>query len=422
MRHSLEQRVARELARAGIRAEDHVAVACSGGTDSAALSCAVAALRGARRLGGATLVYVDHGLREGSAEDGQRVAELAGWLGLEFRLARANVSPRGSLEAAAREARYRALGGVANEIPIAAVLLAHTASDQAETVLMRALRGTGVRGLAGIPPRRGPYLRPLLGVGREEIARYLEARGVAPVEDPTNLDLRHARNRVRHRYLPALKAENPRADQALARLADDARRQREVLEYAADMLLARARRGGGDRAGDRLCASVIAGAPDALAARALCKAAEAVTGTALTGGHADALLNLVRGGAAGTKQVAIPGGRAIREYAEITFVPGREQAADEGSPLAVTGPGGPYIIRTWQPGDRMRLARLGGRSRKLSDLYIDAKIPKRLRDRARVVVRARDGSVEWAEHLGGADGAAIEVSLTPAGQLTSNRG
>jgi tRNA(Ile)-lysidine synthase len=280
---------------------------------------------------------------------------------------------------------------------------------------MRMLRGAGVAGLAGIPFRRGRYVRPLLRVSRAEVEAYLEARGIEPVLDPSNAEPIFLRNRVRHRHLPALAAENPRIAEALARLADAARGQREVLDYAAARLCEQAKRPAG------LDVAVLATAPEAAVARALALAAEEATGRPVGPRHIDALLALCRRAPAGSAEVALPGGRAVREYDHLRFEAARKGGA-EAPAIAVHGDGGPYIVRTWRPGERFRPRRLRGRSRKLSDLYVDAKVPKRLREQARVVVRERDGVIAWAEHLGLAHGVDLEVTLTPPEQLTRNRG
>jgi tRNA(Ile)-lysidine synthase len=103
------------------------------------------------------------------------------------------------------------------------VALGHQADDQAETVLFRIVRGTGLNGLRGIPYRRDPFVRPLLDLSRAEILRYLRRRSIPFVEDPSNADLRFARARIRHRHLPALAEENPRVAEALVALAAAAR-------------------------------------------------------------------------------------------------------------------------------------------------------------------------------------------------------
>jgi tRNA(Ile)-lysidine synthase len=415
VRFPIEQEVARRLREAGVGAGERVAVGCSGGADSAALACAVAELGRHRRLAGATLIHVDHGLREGSAADGERVAELADALGLEFRPARVQVARRASPEAATHEARYAAFEAIARELGEVRVLLAHTASDQAETVLMRMLRGAGVVGLAGIPFRRGRYVRPLLRVRRAEVEAYLAARGVEPVIDPSNAEPIFLRNRVRHRHLPALVEENPRIEEALARLADAARGQREVLDYAAARLREQAQRSEG------LDVAVLAAAPEAAVARALALAAEEATGRPVGPRQIDALLRLCRRIQVGSAEVALPGGRAVREYQHLRFE-GADEGGAEAPSIVVQGGEGPYIVRLWRLGERFRPRRLRGRSRKLSDLYADARVPKRLREQARVVVRERDGVIAWAEHLGLAHGVDLEVTLTPPEQLTRNRG
>lgn len=186
-----------------------VLVACSGGADSLALATATAFV--APRLGlRAGLVTVDHGLQPGSA---QRAAEVAGWgerIGLDpVQVATVSVAGRpGGPEAAAREARYQALVEVARRHDAAAVLLGHTRDDQAETVLLALARGSGPRGLAGMPVRRRAggvlLLRPLLEVSREQTRKACAALGLTPWEDPHNVDPTYARARVRAEVMPTL--------------------------------------------------------------------------------------------------------------------------------------------------------------------------------------------------------------------------
>ncbi|MBX3469768.1 MAG: tRNA lysidine(34) synthetase TilS [Planctomycetes bacterium] len=165
----------------------------------------------------------------------------------------------GSLEAAARAVRYRFLLGVAVERGADRVAVGHTADDQAETVLLRALRGAGLAGLSGIPRRRAlgegvVLVRPLLRATRAEVEDYLRARGLdrLVVEDGSNRDRRFLRNRLRHDVLPLLREQvNPRADEALRRLAAQARKARRHLDGAAAALLAEAERGSGPGARPR---------------------------------------------------------------------------------------------------------------------------------------------------------------------------
>jgi tRNA(Ile)-lysidine synthase len=172
-------------------------VACSGGADSLALAAATAFA--APRLGlRAGLVTIDHGLQDGSAD---RAAQVAAW-GAELGLApsvavRVEVGRAGGPEAAARDARYAALAEAAQEHGAAAVLLGHTMEDQAETVLLALARGAGPRGIAGMPARRGIFLRPFLEVSRAQTRDACTEQGLTPWEDPHNADPSYARARVR---------------------------------------------------------------------------------------------------------------------------------------------------------------------------------------------------------------------------------
>ncbi|MBK8978117.1 MAG: tRNA lysidine(34) synthetase TilS [Planctomycetes bacterium] len=202
----------RELGAAEVRAD--LWIACSGGADSTALVLHVAALRDSGRLAGTVgLLHVDHAQHDRSETAGRAVAALAARCGMALRAARLDL-PRGAAEAALRDARYRAFATLLADRPAARVLTAHHADDVLETVVFRARRGAGRRGWAGIPPRRalpgGPLvLRPALAVRRGALRAILAAHpDVAVVDDPTNRDLRLARNHVRHVVLPALRARH----------------------------------------------------------------------------------------------------------------------------------------------------------------------------------------------------------------------
>src|SRR5262249_34907279 len=153
----------------------------------------------------------------------------------QARIVRVDVARAGGgLEDAARRARLAALERIADEVGARWILLGHTASDQAETVLARLLRGAGPVGLAGIPAARGRVLRPLLAVSRAEVLAYVEERGLAPARDPMNEDRAFLRSRVRHDLLPLLRRENPNLDEALNRTARAMREVSEALDWAAD--------------------------------------------------------------------------------------------------------------------------------------------------------------------------------------------
>ena len=206
-----------------------VVVAVSGGADSVALLHALVSLRPAWKLV-LHVAHLDHGLRDGSREDAAFVRALAAAWDIPCTAARQDVRAaceRGgwSLEDGARRVRYAFLLGVANEQRASHIALAHTADDQAETVLMRLVRGCGIVGLSGIPVKRRVeetwIVRPLLDVWRREVLAYLTDAGLTFREDPSNRDLRFVRNRIRHELLPLLERNyNPNIKQALTQLAE----------------------------------------------------------------------------------------------------------------------------------------------------------------------------------------------------------
>jgi tRNA(Ile)-lysidine synthase len=208
-----------------LAAGDRVGVAVSGGGDSVALLRMLENLRDAL---GITLlvVHFDHGLRGAESEaDAQFVGELARERGLELVLERANVAAaaanhKWNLEDAARRLRYAFFERIVNEGRATRVAVAHTADDQAETVLAHLLRGTGPAGLAGIYPIVGAVVRPLLRHRRDDLREYLREIGQAWREDVTNLDPRRSRARIRGQLLPLLERDfSPLVVNRLARLA-----------------------------------------------------------------------------------------------------------------------------------------------------------------------------------------------------------
>ncbi|MFO7779828.1 MAG: tRNA lysidine(34) synthetase TilS [Nitriliruptoraceae bacterium] len=210
-----------------------VVVACSGGPDSTALAFLVAEAREDLRL---TLVHVAHGLRDSEVEDAERrlVAQHGSWLGVASRSERVRVPSRsGGPEAAARTVRYAALEAVADALGATAILLGHTADDQAETVLLRTARGTGNDGLAGMRPRQGRLLRPLLRLRRCDVHAFVTAEGVPTAHDASNDDPAVRRSVVRHHVLPALAHVAPDPVGALTRLAVLAHDDAEALDAAA---------------------------------------------------------------------------------------------------------------------------------------------------------------------------------------------
>jgi tRNA(Ile)-lysidine synthase len=243
--------------RAWASAGEGVVVAVSGGADSTALLLALDELSKACLLDlSLTVAHLDHGLRgERSEEDARWVEELAGRLGHGVVSKRASVGERAgagrdNLEQAARRARYEFLAEAARAAGAGAVVAAHTLDDQAETVLLNLLRGSGAEGLGGIRAERRLaessevlLLRPLVGWARRaDTEGYCGARGVEFRADEMNDDERFARVRVRRRLVPLLETFNPRAAEALARTAELVREDAAALEQLAARLLEEATR------------------------------------------------------------------------------------------------------------------------------------------------------------------------------------
>jgi tRNA(Ile)-lysidine synthase len=308
-----------------------VLAACSGGADSLALAAALAfvAPRAGLRAGAVT---VDHGLQEGSADRAAEVAATLRGLGLDPVVSAAvTVEGPGGPEAAARAVRYAALEKAAADTGAAAVLLGHTLDDQAETVLLGLARGSGPRSLAGMPPRRGVFTRPLLGVRRSVTAAACAALGLRPWADPHNADRRFARVRVRLDALPALEAAlGPGVAEALARTAAQLRDDAEVLEkIAAEERV---------RDNSALSAVSLAGLPGAVRTRVLRTAAieAGCPAGALTAAHVARVAELVTGWH-GQRGVDLPGGvRAARRSGAVVFErpasggPGNRCASGDG--------------------------------------------------------------------------------------------
>ncbi len=375
-------------ARALFQPGDRVLVAVSGGPDSMALLHALWEAR--ERLAIALeVVGVDHGLRAEAARELDLVSARAQALELPFRRLGVDVGRerrRGvSLQDAARRARLGALAALAEARGARRVALGHQADDQAETVLFRILRGTGLHGLGGIPYERAPFVRPLLDVRRSEILRYLRRRAIPFVEDPSNADLRFARARLRHQILPRLAEENPQVAGALLALAAAARGDSEALaedlalSRRAAVSIARLRARGGTATVDvsgrrRVVVSYGQVQVEPRAAAPAAAAAEIRT----------------------TLQIDRPGryrwsGGTV-EIAELS---------KEGAAESERGPVGgaaefdadlldwPLTLRSRKTGDRMR-PRGGRGSRKLTDLMIDAKIARGSRAGLPVVTTARN--------------------------------
>ena len=206
-----------------------VVVACSGGPDSVALL----ALATDADLA-PVAVHVDHGLRAGSDDEADHVRLIARALGADFRAARVTVALGSNLEARARDARYAALDEARVDVGADAVLVGHTADDQAETVLLNVLRGAAASGLAGMAARHGTVVRPLLDFRRSEARALCAALGLTVLDDPMNDDRAFRRVAIRHDVLPYLSALAERdLVPVLARQAEILRSDSEYLDELA---------------------------------------------------------------------------------------------------------------------------------------------------------------------------------------------
>ena len=215
-----------------IERNDLVLVACSGGADSVAL---VVVLDRLAREGGFDIAVasVDHGLRPEAAAEVDGVRVLCGRLRRPFYAEQVCLHRGGNLQARARSARRDVLGKRAELLGAAAIALGHTRDDQAETVLSRLLRGAGVRGLAAMSPKKGLWIRPLLGMRRQALRAFLTLEKVEWIEDPSNVDSQFQRVRLR-RCLQWAETEDAAAVDHLAALADDARACQRALAKQVD--------------------------------------------------------------------------------------------------------------------------------------------------------------------------------------------
>ncbi len=227
-------KVARTITRHGMLAVgDRVLAAASGGADSTALLHLLHAMR--TRLGITLAVaHLNHGLRGRAADDDARFVEsLAERLGIVFHGERIRLDPsRGSIEERGRRERYAFFNRLAEKHGYTKIALGHHMDDNAEAVLLNLFRGSGIRGLSGIPPVRGRrFVRPLIDLPRAEIIDFLRKHGITFVQDTSNTDLRFDRNRVRQTLVPYLKQHfNPNLTAVLHRTADLCRQEEHWLQ------------------------------------------------------------------------------------------------------------------------------------------------------------------------------------------------
>jgi len=385
---------------------DSVLVALSGGVDSTALLSALADLREAGEIREVTAVHVDHALRPGSHLDADACASVCESLGVAFRRVRVEVR-QGNVQAEARRARYAALRREAGRVGATRIATGHTLDDQAETVVLRLLRGSGARGLSGIPPRRGAVVRPLIDRSRAEVVEHVRARGLPHLEDPSNATPRFLRNRVRAEVLPVLRALAPQAARAMARAADLLRDDERALAAEGRRLATT----GSVRVADLLAE------PLAVRRRAVRDLWRQASGrrTDLDARQVESVLALL--GRSGPSRLPLSRGlEACVRYGALAVRPA-PAVAPAADPVRLRGPGthplpGGGVLEVvsapgavwplwWRgrlPGDRFRPA--GGRgSKKLKAWLIDRKVPREVRDGLRVLADDA-GWILWIPELG----------------------
>jgi tRNA(Ile)-lysidine synthase len=406
-----------------VAAGDTVLVGVSGGPDSVALLHILVTL--APSLGVTLRVlHVDHGLRAESACDADFVRRVGTRLGVPVDVARVTVGG-GSVEAAARAARYAALTTAADRVGAARIALGHTGDDQAETVLMRMLEGSGVRGLAGIPAVRGRIIRPLIDARRADVVAHLEHAALPWIEDPSNRDLRFLRNRVRHQILPVI-AHACEGDvvPSLTRVGRLARATIDTVDRMAETELKRL--GTVEADAITLSRAALAALPSGVAAELLRQAASRVGGRASlrAWGHRGLARVLAApaprrpfhlGGVVvevSSDRVRVGTRATVPLQAYALDVPGRVELSEIGRALEarlVSAAG--YVvprdaarvafdavalprrlmIRARRRGDRFRP--FGAGERRLKTFLIDAKVPRW--ERARLPLVDAGGEIIW---------------------------
>jgi tRNA(Ile)-lysidine synthase len=297
-------------------------------------------------------VYVDHGLREGTAHDARVVASAAAAVGASSRVVAVAVDPSANIEARARDVRYAALERAADDSGARAILVGHTLDDQAETVLLALLRGSGATGLAGMPTARGRVRRPLLDLRRADTHEICARLRWAPVHDPMNDELHHRRVWLRREVMPQL-VRGAQRD-----LAEVLARQAAVLREDDELLEAMASRHAPDDAG-------------ALAALPLSLARRVVRRWLGPPPPSSATVNAVLGVSRGERRaVEIPGGRRVERIGarlHVMTVAGRDAVATP-APLGIPGRAclGALVIDTWIE-EAPPVAWPDGRSRAVAD-------------------------------------------------------
>lgn len=339
-KEAFQRRVLGTIKRFGMLAEgDSVLVAVSGGADSVALAHVLHSLAGCLKLS-LQIVHVNHLTRgEDSESDARFVKDFAAGLGLPFHLVTVDVprlaeEEKAGLEESGRQARYQAFLETAQRCGAGRIATGHTRDDQAETVLMRLLRGAGTAGLEAVLPLSGEgVIRPLLEMSRKEVEDYCRVARLSFREDSTNLDSVFLRNKIRLHLLPLLEREyNPALREVLAATALLCGEDERFLNEEARRLFGKAV----SRSGETLKIEInsLENMPLALSSRVLREAIREIKGDldGITRRHMQAVISLLKGGSG--RRFCLPGGlTAVREYSLLKL--SRGFSGDVSAPVSL---------------------------------------------------------------------------------------
>jgi tRNA(Ile)-lysidine synthetase-like protein len=322
---------------------------------------------------------------------------------------------RGSLQAAARQLRYEFLERARLSTGADSVAIAHTADDVVEGAVIHLMRGCGLAGLRGMPARRGPFVRPLLGVWRSDVVDFLRRRGIDALDDPANANMAFERVRIRREILPALERDRPGITQRFHRVAMRATAFQDKIAAEAEQSLQ----------GASLSRTRVASAPQPVAAEVmrLLYARAGGAQPALSRRHVSSMLRLAQPGGRGGRGVDLPGAKRFRivgdsmeiitasrgrkgnEHVQLDVVPCA--GCDDRSAVHLKA-GLDLSLAYRRPGLTMRP--IGGRgTRKLQDIFVDARVPREERDAWPLVFAGRS--------LAAVPGIAVDASFaSPPGE------
>ena len=411
-----------------LKVGDRLVVGVSGGPDSTALIHLLCRLKQDYKLS-IWIAHLNHELRNEAKGEAEWVKGLASQLKVPIVLDSLNVAllakkKKISLEMAARQIRYNFFERVAKEVGATKIALGHTASDQVETLLMRLIRGTGLDGLAGIPPTRGKIIRPLINIFREEIETYCQIYNLHPCRDSSNQELFFFRNKIRLKLIPFISREyNPQFNQVLFRTADILREERKYLDEIVERALKKLTIKKSDRQIAIDAEKLLSSHPLALQRRIIRKLILEVKGDLknVTFVHIDKVLKLKSD--KGTKIINLPDDIVVkREYQQLVIKKGEQEYPSFFSSLTVPGrtilsyPGflfesevsckessyfssdpyciqldwdkladHPLFLRGRKKGDRFQPLGMKG-EKKLKDFFIDLKVPRQQRNKVPILV------------------------------------